>query len=267
MLKWIESWLTGRQQRVVIDGFSSEWKNVTSGLPQGSVLGPLLFVLFINDLPDGMKHHIKLYADDNKIIGIIKSPEDMVDLQQDLDRAVKWSHTWMMTFNTEKCKVMHVGKSHKSTHVCTMLDANGEERKLEVTTTERDLGVQVSDDLKVRAQVETAASMANRALGRLKKAFKSRSMILWRALYLTYIRPHLEFAVQAWCPYLAGDIKTLEQIQHRATKTITLIKHFPNLERLRLLELTTLEKRRERGDLIEQFKIMSKLEDVDFYVP
>ncbi len=64
----------------------------------------------------------------------------------------------------------------------------------------------------------------------VKKAFKSRSMILWRALHLAYIRPHLEFAVQAQCPHLAGDIKTLEQIQHRATKTITLIKHFPNLQ-------------------------------------
>ncbi len=267
LLKWIESWLTGRQQRVVIDGYSSEWKGVTSGVPQGSVLGPLLFVLFINDLPDGMKHHIKLYADDSKIIGIIKSPADMADLRYMIDRAVKWSYTWMMPFNIEKCMIVHVGKAHKSTHIYTMLDANGEKRKLEVTTTERDLGVQVSDDLKVRVQVETAASMANRALGRLKKAFRSRSMILWRALYLAYIRPHLEFAVQAWCPYLAGDIKTLEQIQHRTTKTITLIKHFPNLERLRLLELTTLEKRRERGDLIEQFKIMSKLEVVEFYVP
>jgi uncharacterized protein YchJ len=148
-----------------------------------------------------------------------------------------------------------------------MLDDNGEAKELEVTTAERDLGVQVSDDLKVRAQVETAASMANRALGRLKKAFRSRSMILWRTLYLAYIRPHLDFAVQAWCPHQDGDIKTLEQVQRRATKTITRIKHWSYEERLRILELTTLKKRRERGDLIEQFKIMSKLEVVDFYVP
>jgi hypothetical protein len=109
LLKWIESWLVGRQQRVVIDGHSSEWKSVTSGVPQGSVLGPLLFVLYINDLPDRIGTNIKLYADDSKIINIIKSPNDSLELQTDIDRAVNWSHMWLMPFNIDKCKVMHVG--------------------------------------------------------------------------------------------------------------------------------------------------------------
>ncbi len=268
VFKWIKDWLTGRQQRVVIGKNFSEWKNVTSGVPQGSVLGPLLFVLFINDLPDLILSHVKMYADDSKIIRTIKTPEDAVFLQADIDAAVDWSKCWMMPFNVDKCKVMHVGRANnKSTHEYTMTCADGTRRQLEVTTIERDLGVLVSDDLKVRAQVEAAASLANRVLGRLKKSFRSRSKTLWRTLYLAYIRPHLEFAIQAWSPHLKGDIEILEQVQHRATKVITCLKHMPYEERLRLLELTTLVKRRARGDLIENFKIMHRLDEVDFLVP
>jgi hypothetical protein len=268
LLEWITAWLADRRQRVVIDSQTSEWKNVFSGVPQGSVLGPLLFVIFINDLPDNIVHNIKLYADDSKIIGIIKSENDAATLQYDIDRAVEWSHTWLMHFNIEKCKVMHIGRSNnKSSHTYSMANLDSTRRPLEATTVERDLGVLVSDDLKVRAQVEAAASIANRTLGRLKKSFRSRGLQLWRTLYLTYIRPHLEFAVQAWSPHLRSDIAILEQVQARATKTIASIKHLPYELRLQRLGLTTLEKRRVRGDLIEQFKIMKGLDDIDFFVP
>jgi hypothetical protein len=148
-----------------------------------------------------------------------------------------------------------------------MSDIDGTRRVLAVTATERDLGVLVSSDLKVRAQVETAASIANRTLGRLKKAFRSRGLGLWRALYLAYVRPHLEFAVQSWSPYLKSDIGTLERVQHRATKLITTLKHMSYKRRLLELNLTTLEERRVRGDLIEQFKIFHGLDEVNFFVP
>ena len=149
----------------------------------------------------------------------------------------------------------------------TMSDAEGTRRLLDVIVTERDLGVILSNDLKVRAQVETAASVANRALGRLKKAFRSRGLALWRALYLSYIRPHLEFAIQAWSPHLKSDIGILERVQHRATKIITTLKNMSYRMRLRELGLTTLEERRVRGDLIEQFKICHSLDEVEFFVP
>ena len=148
-----------------------------------------------------------------------------------------------------------------------MANIDGTRRPLEVTTVERDLGVLVSDDLKVKAQVQAAASTANSMLGRLKKSFRSRGFHLWRTLYLTYIRPHLEFAVQAWSPHQKSDIAILEQVQHRATKTIESIKHLPYEQRLQLLGLTTLEERRVRGDIIEQFKIANGIELVDFSVP
>ena len=148
-----------------------------------------------------------------------------------------------------------------------MCDTDGTRRLLDVTATERDLGVLVSNDLKVHAQVEAAASVANRVLGRLKKAFRSRDLALWRALYLSYVRPHLEFAIQAWSPHLKRDIGILERVQQRATKVITSLKRKPYKMRLRELDLTTLSERRTRGDLIEQFKILHDLDEVNFYVP
>jgi hypothetical protein len=241
---WMEDFLRDRKKRVVMGECESEWMDVTSGVPQGSVLGPLLFLIFINDLPDAVASHIKLYADDSKIIRIIRSEQDTIDLQNDIDAAAEWSRKWLHPFNVDKCKVMHVGRpGNRSNNFYTMPDAEGTRRLLDVTSTERDLGVIVSNDLKVRVQVETAASVANRALGRLKKAFRSRGLALWRALYLSYIRLHLEFAIQAWSPHLKSDIGILERVQHRATKIITTLKNMSYRMRLRELGLTTLEER------------------------
>jgi len=291
LFEWIKAWLLGRKQRVVIGKNVSEWKSVTSGVPQGSVLGPLFFLVYINDLPTAISPsrsdtgpssssensdslearlnncHVKLYADDSKLIRVIRSQMDAVRLQNDIDAAVEWSHIWQLPFNVDKCKVMHVGKRSKLTHEYTMLCSDGSRRRLEVIKVERDLGVMVSDDLKVRAQVEAAAARANSELGRLKKAFHSRGCFLWRTLYLTYIRPHLEYAVQTWAPDLKGDIDLLQKVQDRVTKIITCFKGMSEESRSEALGLTSLQTRRERCDLLEQFKIDHELVDVEFFVP
>ena len=163
-------------------------------------------MLFINDLPDSIAYQIKLYADDSKIIGIVRSQLDCVSLQADIDAAVNWSQKWLMPFNIDKCKVMHVMLSIKSIHEYTMTKVNSGQSRLEATTVERDLGVLVTEYLSVREQVEAAAATANIMLDRLKKTIRSRGFKLWRTLYLTYIRLHLKFAVQAWSPHLKGDI-------------------------------------------------------------
>lgn len=256
ILEWIRDWLSNRKQRVKLGEHTSEWCQVTSGVPQGSVLGPLLFVVFINDLPDEMNHKMKMYADDSKIIGVIKSFDDQRALQDDIDRGVKWSSIWLMHFNVKKCKVMHVGKCNKkrSAHVYTMNDSNGVTQELQETVLERDLGVLISNDLKWRPQVEAAASRANRVHGIFKRVFQCRSPRLWQTLYKTYIRPHLEFAIQAWSPYLEKDIQVLEKVQRRVTKHIQGLSSLSYDERLRVLGWTSLRLRRERGDAILAFQ-------------
>ena len=124
----------------------------------------------------------------------------------------------------------------------------------------------MTDDLKLKEQVNTASSIGNRMLGTLKKSFCGHSLALWRVLYTTYIRPHLEFAVQSWSPYLLQDIAKLEKLQQRTTKVISSIKHLPYDQRLMKLNLTTLVDRRIRGDVIEQYIINNKIDVVKFNV-
>lgn len=251
LLQWIEEWLTGRQQRVVVGEGKSEWENVTSGVPQGSVLGPLLFILFINDLAWELQNRMLLYADDTKILGIIDNPQAHQQLQADIDACVAWSRIWAMEFNIGKCKTMHVGSKHnKSQHVYTMGDGYGNDRPLEVITCERDLGVLVSENLSLSEQCKAAAATANWKFGELKQAFSSRDRWLWTCLYKMHIRPHLEFAIQTWSPYLKGDVKILEQVQHRVTKHMAGMRGLTYEQRLEELGWTTLEERRVRGDLI-----------------
>jgi hypothetical protein len=267
LLEWINDWLTTRQQRVVYEGHTAEWKNVLSGVPQGSVLGPLLFVIFINDLVDQVNNFIRLYADDTKILAKVKSREDVERLQSDINKCVIWSQTWLMSFNIDKCKIMHIGRGkNKSTHEYTMKDHNGETRILETTKAERDLGVLVSDDLKFSNQAKSAAAKAMWKFGVLKKVFSSHSPRLLTTLWKAHIRPHLEHAIQAWSPYLKEDIDVLERVQRRVTKYMDGMKGLNYGERLEKLGWTTLEKRRQRGDLIFTYQVMhnNTIVDIDW---
>ena len=109
---WIRAWLTNRNQRVCIKGKASTWAEVLSGVPQGSVLGPVLFLIYINDLEEGIENWILKFADDSKIFSRIQDADDRLRLQKDLNQLLEWSREWQMKFNVEKCKVMHVGSSN-----------------------------------------------------------------------------------------------------------------------------------------------------------
>jgi len=138
---------------------------------------------------------------------------------------------------------------------------------LEVSDSERDLGVQITYDLNWSEHVSKVCSTANRVLGMLRRTFQHNSVDLWRRLYLTYIRPHLEFAVAAWRPNRIGLIGELEKVQRRATKVPFTLRHLPYEARLAALGIQKLETRRDRGDLIQFFKLTRGLESVDWRFP
>ena len=220
LLDWIKSFLSCRKQRVVLGNHSSNWIEVTSGVPQGSVLGPVLFIIYINDLADCINCPSSIYADDTKMFKTIRE-NSYIDntraFQEDLDKVVIWSRMWGMELNLKKCKIMHFGKKNRKNKY-TMLDINSSRITLSSSTSERDLGVILSTNLKSTTQTNRAASKANSMLGLLKRTFNCRDPNLWKKLYTTYIRPQLEFAVAAWNPSLKKDITTLEKVQRRATK-------------------------------------------------
>ena len=112
LLTWIEYFLKDRQQRVVLNKSESSWNKVYSGVPQGSVLGPILFLLYVNDLPNYIKSSCKIFADDTKIYSKVDNNSDAERIQQDLDDLVYWSGTWLLSFNAAKCKVMHIRRNN-----------------------------------------------------------------------------------------------------------------------------------------------------------
>jgi ribonuclease P/MRP protein subunit RPP40 len=153
MLAWIKAFLSNRRQRVIMGNSVSNWVKVSSSVPQDSGLGPILFVIFINDLLDCVSSACicKMYEDDTKLLAIINSDDDHAQLQGDLNSINVWTHKWLMELNFKKCKFMHTGykpvQSGQSTRVF-----------LETTKTERDLGFQLSADLKCHDQAQVSAA-------------------------------------------------------------------------------------------------------------
>ena len=253
ILQWVKSFLRGRTQCVSVDGKKSSWKDVLSGIPQGSVLGPILFVIFINDMPLEVKYNIcKLFADDCKLFGIVKDRVQNT-MQSDLTKLEDWSTIWQLPFNANKCKVMHFGKSNPK-HIYQL---NGHE--LETTDSEKDLGVMVDNNLKFHVHTSFATKKANQILGVIKKTFKTRDAFTISTLYKSLVRPHLEYGNVIWGPHYAGDKKMIESVQRRATKMVSGLHETPYGERLKILNLPSLDYRRSRGDMIQCFKIMKDL--------
>ena len=155
LLMWIRSFLQGRTQCVNVDGFLSDWKDVVSGVPQGSVIGPILFVIFINDMPDEVvKSLCKLFADDCKLYGTVNTTESS-DLQHDLCNLEAWSRKWQLPFNATKCKVLHFGRNNPQ-HPYTLNN-----HTLEAVRSEKDLGVMIDDELKFHVHTTYATKKAN----------------------------------------------------------------------------------------------------------
>src|SRR5260221_5477362 len=224
--KWIENWLENRTQRVVINGQSSDWEKVISGVPQGSVLGPLLFIIYVNDLENKVANKLLKFADDTKVFGLVANESEVASLRQDLKSLCNWSEDWMMLFNVEKCRVMHFGYNNQN---CKYSLNNNE---LCTVSEEKDLGVIVQSDLKVSSECAKVVKTANQILGMIKRSFTSRNKEIILNLYKTLVRPHLEYGVQAWRPYLKKDIDLIERVQHRATKIIDGLKDLSYEQRL-----------------------------------
>ena len=251
ILRWIKSFLEDRSQIVKVNGTASTSETVISGIPQGSVLGPILFVIYINDLPDELQSHVYLFADDTKIFRCIKSKEDSLTVQTDIQALESWSEKWLLKFHPDKCHVLSLGKLENIVHAHPYV-LNGHE--LEHVFAEKDLGVTIDCDLKFEDHIAIKIKKANSLVGLITRSFSYMDCELFKQLYTTFVRPHLEYAHVVWSPHLRKQINQLESVQRRATKLVYDLKNLSYQERLKKLKLPTLAHRRSQGDMIEVYK-------------
>ena len=211
---WISQFLQSRNQSVVIDGASSKPVRVESGVPQGTVLGPLLFLLHINDLPTHVSSHVRLFADDCLIYRPIRNEQDQIALQNDLDALARWGDTWGMRFNVGKCNIMTICRT-KSKH--NRLYTIGGQVLHEVESAKY-LGVTISNDLSWSPHITSVVKKANSTLGFLRRNLRSCPVKLKQTAYFSLVRSKLEYASPVWDPFLKCDIARLEQVQTRSVR-------------------------------------------------
>ena len=243
----------------------ADWIEVLSGVPQGSVLGPLLFIIFINDLPERLHHICQIYADDSKVLAVLNEFEiNNNKLQDDIYKLEKWCSDWSMKLNAKKCKIMHIGKKNPRREYHMFDSTSNSNIILETTEIERDLGVLVSSDGSFSHQVNAAIARANSILGRMRNTFKYFNSNILKTLYLTFIRPHLEFASPVWNALLRQDLDKIEKFQRKVTRYATDLSGLNYQERLKRFKITTIKERRIRGDLIQYYKIKNGLDSINF---
>ena len=217
-LGWIENFLHNRSQVTVINYHKSHTAPVTSGIPQGSVLGPILFVIYINDLPETVdpSSHIFLFADDTKVFREINCIQDRQILQKDIDNMLAWSKKWLLKFHPEKCVMMSLGKNSaysKENHIYQM-----EGHNLNYSNCEKDLGVYIDEELSFDIDICQAINKANRVMAIARKTFDFMNEDIFLNIFKGLVRPHLEYATAVWSPHLIEHIDDLENVQRRATK-------------------------------------------------
>ena len=189
LYNWTEDFLTHRRQRIVMNSAKSEWANILSGIPQGSVLGPLLFLLYINDFPSVVQSYIKISADDTKLFSAIKDAYDSEVLQNDLYLLDEWSRTWQMNFNITKCKVLHLGEKNQQEillmheHDKTILSS------IENVTEHPDLGVLMDTSLSFKKHISSIILKADKILATIKRSFKYLTEQTFPLLYKSLVRP------------------------------------------------------------------------------
>ena len=258
MLQWLKAFLADRRQRVFVDGIYSDWSPVPSGVPQGSVLGPLLFLLYINDITDlDLSGWIKLFADDIKLFYETLKPFDFSPLANDLQKVVSWAEKNQLKLALTKSNVLHLGRKNPQ-YPYTVGKVS-----LPKLTEVKDLGVYLTPDLKSHQHCNKICASANQMSALIFKSFENKSENFLFKLFQVYIRPKLEYASCVWNPYLISDVDLIEKVQRRFTKRIPNLSDLNYHQRLVKLNAHSLKTRRLILDLVFLYRILNNLTDLD----
>ena len=273
MLTWIKEFLTGRLQTVVVEGKKSSFQPVRSSVPQGTVLGPVLFILDIKDLLEILQHCKGLgFADDTKLQRAIKVLECTMLLQEDLYRVIQWAVHNNMHLHEDKFEVLNY--TLNTSNLLSNLPFTAEYRSydtsgghtIQPTTVVRDLGVYLSSDRSWSPQVNQLVQSANKVAGWALSVFRDRSPRLMLTLYKSMVRSRLEYCCPVWNPTKVSDVQALENIQRNFTRKINGCQDLNYWERLEKLKLLSLQRRRERYSIIHVWKMLNNQAPNDIHL-
>ena len=261
--KWIFSWLNDRSKNVMLDGESSSDVRVKSGVPQGPALGPLMFLLFINDIANKVEHsRICLFADDCQLFRKVNDEYESKKLQHDLDAVGQWANKWQMKFNVGKCYRLQI--SGKKTSCPYQYSLNDE--ILDNVQHHPFLGVELDKDLKWGSHIEKIVSKANRSLGFIKRNLSMCPKEIKCAAYYTLVRPQLEYASVAWDPHLKTQKESIERLQKKAARFVANEHSREVVSMTKLLtdlKWSSLEAHRAVARLAFFYKILNKHVDIE----
>ena len=253
---WIKNFLCERKMKVVIDGDHSNETEVLSGVPQGTVLGPLLFLCHINDLPDCVTSRVRLFADDCLLYRTIKSNQDHLDLQTDLASLEKWAEDWGMKFNASKCYILSI--SRKSSFFYQLNNTI-----LKEVQSNPYLGLNIANDLSWTIHINNICKKANTTLGFLRRNVQHCPKEIRLTAYLSLVRSILEYAAPIWDPSTQKDIDKIEKVQRQAARFICQDYHTRDkgcvTTMLEGLQLPPLRQRRKEQRLILTYKVANDL--------
>ena len=256
LLSWIKAFLSDRSQSVKINKTISDPTPVLSGIPQGSVLGPLLFLLYVNDFPSVLKHaKVVMYVDDFKLYMTIRNAADIKKFQADIDRANQWFADNNFDLSIPKCVLLFISKrKNVATPVFTIL---GE--PIPIAETVRDLGVLVDKNLSFNQHIRNCITKANAKSAIIKRAFFCRSVDFKLKMFRAYVRPHLETAMSVWSPHSKELAKLIENVQRSFTASLPGQGELPYQERLSKNNLKPLVFRRVVNDLVLIYKWKNRM--------
>ena len=263
---WIQNFLKDRTQAVVVEGEKSDLVDVRSGVPQGSVLGPCLFLAYINDLPDRVTATSRLFADDTLIQKLIENENDRNNVQKDLEQLEKWEGQWDMNFHPEKCNVLPVERSNNTKDNTSETEYFLHGHKLEKVTNAKYLGVTLQSNMKFNVHIDNICTKANKMLGMLRRNLRSAPEKTKELGYKSLVRPVLEYASSVWDPHTAKDIGKIEAVQRRAARFIKskYKKEDSVSAMIKDLKWNTLEQRRRKARLSMLYKIRHDQVQVKF---
>ena len=259
ILRWVRSYLTARHQKVVIGGEDSDTIPVISGVPQGSVLGPLLFLIYIDDVarvPLSEGTSLVLYADDMLLYRAINTPEDFAILQEDINTVNNWVKTNYLNFNVSKCKFMYISRKRQCHQVPNLL-LDGV--NLDRVASFKYLGILLTENLKWSSHVESVCNKARKILGLIYRRFREADPPALLQLYLSLVRPHLEYGCHIWDPHLQKDRLLLENVQKFGLRVCARQWDLGYEELLSNFCVPTLQDRRLYHKLCNMYKIVNNL--------